>query len=345
MLVGTRKGAFILTSLGVRDKWDISGPLFNGWEILHIKGSKADADRIYASQSSETLEQAIQRSKDGGRTWQAVGNKFAYADAEGARASKFKRVCHLEPSPGDPDTVYAGVEEAALFRTSDGGQTWEELPGLRRQKSAASWKAGADGLGLHTIVIDLKHGGRRFAAISDVGAFRTDDDGSAWHEIGQGIADIAMHWKRPDVLFGQARGEVLRSDDAGESWHKVSGKLPAAAGFSINIHALEPDTVYVVPISGDSERASPDGKLCVYRSRNGGNDWEPLTAGLPQQDSHETVSRGATAVDTLDPCGIYFGTSGGQVYASKDAGDHWTAIARGLPPVLSVEAQKITIAW
>ena len=363
VLVGTRKGAFILTSDSKRENWDVSGPHFAGWEIYHLKGSPADPYRLYASQSSGWFGQMIQRSDDGGQTWEPVGNKFEYEGIPGTHQWydgtphpwEFKRVWHLEPSLTDPDTVYAGVEDAALFRSTDGGQTWQELAGLRGHGSGASWAPGAGGMGLHTILLDLNNPGRMFIAISAAGAFRSDDAGATWRPINRGLKSdyipdeeaevghcvhrIAMHPSRPDVLFMQKHWDVLRTDDAGELWHEVSGNLPTDFGFVIDVHAHEPETIYVVPIKSDSEHYPPDGKLRVYRSRTGGNDWEALTAGLPQRDCYVNVLREAMAVDALDPCGVYFGTTGGQVYASADAGDHWTAIVRDLPAVLSVEVQ------
>jgi len=363
VLVGTRKGAFILTSDGKREDWDISGPHFAGWEIYHLKGSPADPNRLYASQSSGWFGQMIQRSNDGGQTWEPVGNKFEYEGVPGTHQWydgtphpwEFKRVWHLEPSLTDPDTVYAGVEDAALFRSTDGGQTWQELSGLRGHGSGANWAPGAGGMGLHTILLDPNNPGRMFIAISAAGAFRSDDAGATWRPINRGLKSdyipeeeaevghcvhrIAMHPSRPDVLFMQKHWDVLRTDDAGELWHEVSGNLPTDFGFVIDVHAHEPETIFVVPIKSDSEHYPPDGKLRVYRSRMGGNDWEALTSGLPQRDCYVNVLREAMAVDTLDPCGVYFGTTGGQVYASADAGDHWTAIVRDLPAVLSVEVQ------
>jgi photosystem II stability/assembly factor-like uncharacterized protein len=364
--VGTRKGAFILTADGKRDRWDIRGPFFAGWEIYHLKGSPADPNRLYASQFTSWFGQLIQRSNDGGQTWEPVGNQFTYDGVPGTHLWydgtphpwEFKRVWHLEPSLADPDTVHAGVEDAALFRSTDGGQSWQELPGLRGHGSGRYWQPGAGGMGLHTIILDPSVPGRIFIAISAAGVFRSDDAGASWRPINRGLKSqyelpdpdaevghcvhrIALHPSRPAVLFMQKHWDVMRSDDAGESWHEVSGNLPTDFGFPIDIHAHEPDTVYVVPIKSDSEHYPPDGKLRVYRSRTGGNDWEPLTRGLPQRDCYVNVLRDAMAVDALDPCGVYFGTTGGQVYASADAGDSWTPIVRDLPPVLSVEAQTL----
>jgi len=365
VLVGTRKGAFVLTADGKRERWNVSGPHFGGWEIYHVNGSPANPDRLYASQTSGWFGQLIQRSDDGGQTWEPVGNKFAYDGVPGTHQWydgtphpwEFARVWHLEPSPGDPDLVYAGVEDAALFRSTDGGTSWHELSGLREHGSGPSWQPGAGGMCLHTILLDPKDPQRMYVAISAAGAFRSDDAGTTWRPINRGLKSgsipdpdaevghcvhrLAMHRSRPDVLFMQKHWDVMRSDDGGENWHEVSGNLPSDFGFPIDIHAHEPRTVYVVPIKSDSEHYPPEGKLRVYRSRSGGDEWEPLTSGLPQRDCYVNVLRDAMAVDGLDSCGVYFGTTGGQVYASPDGGDHWTAIVRDLPAVLSVEAQTL----
>lgn len=389
VLVGTRKGAFVLTSDGKRQKWNVDGPYFGGWEIYHMKGSQVDPNRIYASQTSSWFGQIIQRSDNGGKTWFQPGtpageplispdgmpvgesNKFVYDTSaetgkpltthqwyDGTQHSwDFKRVWHLEPSLSDPDAVYAGVEDAALFKSSDGGQSWQELSGLRGHVSGPQWQPGAGGMCLHTIIVDPANPRRIFIAISAAGAFRTDDGGQTWKPINRGLRSeyipdataevghcvhhVALHPSRPNVLFMQKHWDVMRSEDAGESWHEVSGNLPSDFGFVIDVHAHEPDTIYVVPIKSDSEHYPPDGKLRVYRSRSGGNDWEALTRGLPQSNCYVNVLRDAMAVDTLDSCGVYFGTTGGQVYVSADAGDNWTAIVRDLPPVLSVEVQSL----
>jgi photosystem II stability/assembly factor-like uncharacterized protein len=365
VLVGTRKGAFILTADGKRERWDVSGPHFGGWEMYHLKGSPVDPNRLYASQCSGWFGQQIQRSSDGGKTWEPVGNKFVYDGNPGTHQWydgtphpwEFKRVWHLEPSLTDPDTVYAGVEDAAFFRSTDGGQTWQELPGLRDQQGSR-WMPGAGGMGLHTILLDPINRARIYIAISAAGAFRTDDAGQTWKPINRGLHSqyipdptaevghcvhrIALHRSRPNVLFMQKHWDVMRSDNAGESWQEVSGNLPTDFGFPIDVHAHDPETIYVVPIKSDSEHYPPEGKLRVYRSRTGGNEWEPLTKGLPQENCFVNVLRDAMAVDSLDKCGVYFGTTGGQVYCSADGGDSWAPIVRDLPAVLSVEVQTLS---
>jgi photosystem II stability/assembly factor-like uncharacterized protein len=253
--------------------------------------------------------------------------------------------------------VYAGVEDAALFRSTDGAQTWEELSGLRKHGTGSSWQPGAGGMCLHTIILDPSHTDRMYIAISAAGAFRTDDGGKTWKpinhglrsqyipdpdaEVGHCVHHMAMHRSRPEVLFMQKHWDVMRSDNAGDLWREVSGNLPTDFGFAIDVHAHEPETIYVVPIKSDSEHFVPDGKLRVFRSKSGGNEWEALTKGLPQQDCYVNVLRDAMAVDTLDSCGVYFGTTGGQVYASADAGENWAPIVRDLPAVLSVEVQTL----
>jgi len=365
VLVGTRKGAFILTADGKRENWDVSGPHFAGWEIYHMKGSPANPNRIYASQTSGWFGQVIQCSDDGGKTWQTVGNQFAYEGTPGTHQWydgtqhpwEFKRVWQLEPSLTDPNTVYAGVEDAALFKSTDGGANWQELPSLRSAKGHL-WAPGAGGMCLHTILQDSSDPNRLYIAISAAGAFRTLDGGQTWQpinnglksnfelpdpaaEVGHCVHNIAMHRSRPGVLYMQKHWDVMRSDDAGDSWHEVSGNLPTDFGFPIGVHAHQPETIYVIPIKSDSEHFPPEGKLRVYRSRTGGDEWEPLTKGLPQSNCYVNILRSALAVDSLDDCGIYFGTTGGQVYASSDSGDHWAPIVRDLPAVLSVEVQTL----
>lgn len=389
VLAGTRKGAFILTSDANRKKWQIDGPFFGGWEIYHMNASPVNPDRLYVSQTSSWFGQIIQRSDDGGKTWMQPGtppgeattspegfpkgesNKFVYDTSEATGAPmtthqwydgtphpwEFKRVWHLECSPTDPDTVYAGVEDAALFKSTDGGKNWKELSGLRGHGTGKDWAPGAGGMGVHTILLDPNDPNRLYVAISAAGAFRSDDAGKTWKPINKGLHSkyipdpnaqvghcvhrIAMNPARPKVLYMQKHWDVLRSTDAGENWHKISGNLPVDFGFPIAVHAHDPDTIYVVPIKSDSEHYPPEGKLRVYRSKKGGNEWEALTQGLPQENCYVNILRDAMAVDTLPSCGIYFGTTGGQIYCSPDSGDNWTAIARDLPPVLSVEVQTL----
>jgi len=391
VLIGTKKGAFIATADGARKKWSIDGPFFAGWEIYHMKGSPVDPNRIYASQTSSWFGQIIQRSDDGGKTWTTPGaseadlvgedgmpkggtsNMFVYDTSEETGQPltthqfydgtphpwEFKRVWHIEPSLTDPETAYAGVEDAAIFRTTDGGKSWHELAGLR-DADGKHWAPGAGGMCLHTILLDPTNQDRIFIAISAAGAFRTDDGGKTWKpinrglhsnyipepeaEIGHCVHRIALHPSRPDTLYMQKHWDIMRTDDAGDNWHEVSGNLPSDFGFPIEVHAHEPETIYVVPITSDSLHYPPEGKLRVYRNRTGGRDpqaWEALGNGLPQEHCYVNVLRDAMAVDSLDVGGVYFGTTGGQVYGSPDGGDSWLPIASNLPSVLSVEVQTL----
>jgi photosystem II stability/assembly factor-like uncharacterized protein len=381
VLVGTKKGAFVLEADGKRKDWSVSGPLFAGWEVYHMKGSPADPNRIFASQTSSWSGQVIQRSSDGGKTWETPGggpgkspqgwpvgesNKFVYDTSAETGAPLmthqfydgtqkpwvFKRVWHLEPSLTDPETVYAGIEDAAIFRSSDGARSWQEMSGLRGHGTGPQWQPGAGGMCLHTIILDRDDPGRMYIAISAAGAFRTDDGGQTWKPINRGLRSQflpdqdsevghCVHPSRPDVLFMQKHWDVLRSDNAGDQWHDVSGNLPSDFGFVIDVHAHEPETIYVVPIKSDGEHYPPEGKLRVYRSRTGGNEWEALTNGLPQANCYVNVLRDAMSIDSLDSCGVYFGTTGGQVYCSPDGGNSWSPIVRDLPAVLSVEVQTL----
>src|SRR6266404_4272911 len=322
ILAGTRKGLFVLTSDAKRKDWKVDGPHFAGWEIYHAKGSPVDPNRIYVSQTSAWFGQIIQRSNDGGKTFfqpglapgeptttpdgipQAESNKFLYDVSpetghpltthmwyDGTQHPwEFKRVWHLEPSLTDPNHVYAGVEDAALFESKDGGQTWHELAGLRGHGTGPKWQPGAGGMCLHSILLDPKNPKRIFIAISAAGPLPTADGSKTWKPINQGLHSqyipdpnaevghcvhhIAMHPSRPNTLFMQKHWDIMRSDDGGDSWREVSGNVPSDFGFPIDIHAHEPDTIYVVPIKSDSEHFPPDGKLRVYRSRSGGNEWE-----------------------------------------------------------------------
>ena len=387
VLVGTKKGAFVLSADGKRNNWTVDGPFFAGWEIYHLKGSPVDPNRIYASQTSGWFGQLVQRSDDGGKTWIQPGvtpgekteggwppkpsNRFAYdVSPENGKPLtthqwydgtqhpwEFKRVWHFEPSLSDPNTVFAGIEDAALFKSTDGGESWHELSGLRGHGTGPKWQPGAGGMCLHTVILDPSNPDRIYIAISAAGAFRTDDGGKTWKPINRGLKSqyipdpdaetghcvhhIAMNPSRPNVLFMQKHWDVMRSDDAGDNWTEVSGNLPTDFGFVVDVHAHEPETVYVVPIKSDSEHFPPEGKLRVFRSRSGGNEWEALEKGLPQKDCYVNVLRDAMAVDSLDDCGVYFGTTGGQVYASPDGGDTWAPIVQNLPAVLSVEVQTL----
>lgn len=364
LLIGTRKGAFIIESED-RQEWRVSSPLFGGIETYHLKGSPLEPNLIYAAPGGAWYGAMPQRSEDGGRTWTPIGKEFNYVGEAGTHRwyddtphpFEFKRVWHLEPSQHDVNTVYAGVEDAALFRSTDRGETWHELAGLRTHASGQFWNPGAGGLCLHTIIIDPTNPLRIYAAISAAGVFRSDDGGETWKAINRGLRSnhipdpdaefghcvhrIALHPSRPETLFMQKHWDVMRSDNAGEDWVEISGNLPTDFGFVVDVHAHDPETIYVIPIKSDTEHFPPDGRLRVYRNSSGGDQWQALERGLPQQDCYVNVLRDAMAVDSMPECGVYFGTTGGQVYGSSDGGDSWAAIVRDLPAVLSVEVQTL----
>jgi hypothetical protein len=365
VLIGTAKGAFIATADGDRRDWTVSDPLFGGWEVYHVAGSPLDPDLLWAAPSTGWHGQVIQRSTDGGASWEAVGNEFAYRGETGTHQWydgtphpwEFARVWVLAPSPADPEVVFAGVEDAGMFRSADGGRTWTELDALRTHSTAGTWQPGAGGLCLHTILIDPADVDRMYIAISAAGAFRTDDGGASWlpinaglrseflpdedAEVGHCVHNLAFHPSRPDTVFMQKHWDVLRTDDAGGRWREISGDLPTDFGFAIEVDPNDRETVFVVPITSDAEHYPLQGKLQVARSRTGGERWEMLTEGLPQAHFYGDVLRQATAVDAMDPCGVYVGTTDGAVYASPDGGDTWQPIVEHLPRVLSVEVQTI----
>lgn len=362
LLVGTRKGAFVLEAGRERRGWRVRGPLFGG-EVFHVHASGYDPDRLYAAVWSPWSEVVVRRSTDGGRSWHTLDNAFAYEDPDATRQDpsggpapwRFRRVWRLATTPAGwgAETLYAGVEDAALFRLSE-KDGWSEVAGLRRHPTHDRWMPGAGGLCLHTVLFDPTRRGRIFAAISAAGVFRTDDGGQTWKAVNTGLTarylpeeqpeagycvhKVAFHPARPQVLFMQKHYGVYRSDDAGESWRSVDQGLPSTFGFPIVVHPHEPDTVYVVPITSDEEHYPPGGALRVWRSRDGGGSWEPLTRGLPDRRCYVNVLRDALATDSLDPAGVYVGTTGGQLFASADSGKSWRAVASYLPPVLSVEA-------
>ncbi len=365
VLVGTKKGAFVISSDGARKDWTVEGPFFGGWEIYHMKGSPANPDRIWASQSTSWHGQVVRRSDDGGKTWETVGNDFQYEGTPGTHKWydgsphpwEFARVWHFEPSLDDPDAAFAGVEDAALFRTLDGGSSWQEVSSFRNQVSASEWTPGAGGMALHTILLDPVNLGTIYGAVSAAGVFKSEDDGKSWAlktnglkseflpdpeaPVGHCVHRIAHHRDAPSVLYMQKHWDVMKSDDGGDNWYEISGNLPTDFGFVVGVNSNDKDTVYVIPIKSDSEHYPLEGKLTVYRSKVGGNEWEPLTKGLPQKDCYVNVLRDALAIDDLDSCGIYFGTTGGHVFVSSDSGDSWMPIAENLPSVLSVEVQTL----
>jgi len=372
VFVGTRKGGFIFTSDRKRKEWKRSGPHFKGWNVMHMNLDARDR-RLHAAASHVVYGPTTHYSDDFGKTWTQAGQSPALpqpsdsgrplgtpdeaADPELAtgKPEKVIKVWNITPGRADePNVLYAGIEPAALFKSADRGETWSLNQGLYHHPHRPTWFPGNGGLCLHTIVLDPADAGRMYVGISTGGCYRTDDGGQTWTprnknvradflpdkfpEYGQCLHKMAMHPARPGVLYQQNHCGVYRSDDAGDAWIDIGeGRLPSRFGFPIAVHPHEPETVYVVLEESDDYRVSVDGKFSVWRSKNGGESWKRLSGGLPDQ-AHLVVLREALGTDTLDEAGVYIGTSTGQIFFTRDAGESWDLLADFLPPVLSVEA-------
>jgi photosystem II stability/assembly factor-like uncharacterized protein len=349
LLIGTRKGSFILDGDGARDEWRLSGPLCEGWPIHDV--SQAADGAIYAGGGSPWYGPAVWRSHDGGTTWAPFSDGLTYGDD----GPKIATVWNVTPVDG---VVYAGVEPAGLFRSDDGGQTWQHVAGLREHPSRPEWQPGNGGLCLHSIVAHPADRQRLWVGISAVGTFETTDGGETWEtrnsgvradfypgpppEFGQCVHKLGLHPSQPEVLYQQNHCGVYRSDDGGRQWSEITPGLPSQFGFPLVVHPHDPATIYVIPLNGDDAgRHMIDGGAAVWRSRDRGIRWQRLADGLPQQGAYLGVLREAMATDTLDPAGIYFGTSTGQLFASADEGETWRLAADFLPAIWSVEAAVI----
>jgi photosystem II stability/assembly factor-like uncharacterized protein len=322
VLVGTRKGAFILSAEGKRDRWEVGGPHFPGCAISDVAASAAQPSRLYAAQNTGEPGPQIHRSESGGLTWESLGVM------PGPIAS-------VVASPDVAGIVYAACDDGTLLRSTDSGESWDELPG--------PYAVGTGEALRPTIMLDPSSAERIYVA-SVVGAFRSNDGGASWRPLGEAGFDVqrlAVHAASPNLIYAQTPAGLMRSNDGGGTWNDVSGSLPSPFGYAVEVHAQEPETIYVVPMKSAAEDFPVDGKLRVYRSRAGGTKWDPLTTGLPQRDCYVSVARSALSADALEPCGLYFGTSGGAVYGSSDAGESWMPIVRDLPPVYSVKVQTL----
>jgi photosystem II stability/assembly factor-like uncharacterized protein len=350
LLAGTKKGLFLFTSTD-REKWIMHGPFHPGREIHHaVYDSRSGT--IFATVNDAWFGCEIARSTDFGETWQTASQNPAFAeDSE----NKLDRIWHIEPGrASEPGVLYAGVAPAALFRSEDGGQTWSEVSSLTAHPTRPRWHPGAGGLCLHSIVLDPTNAARMYVGISAVGVFRTDDSGQTWQTANRGTRAEFLPDNKPEfgqcvhkvllggeTLFQQNHCGVYRSRDTGKSWEEITEGLPSDFGFPLAIHPHEPETIYVIPLQGGEFRCPPEGKLRVFRSRDGGTSWQPLTAGLPQQETFVGILREGMATDTLSPAGVYFGTNTGKIFASSDEGDSWQVLADNLPPVYSVETAVI----
>ena len=352
VMAGTRKGTFLFWTGPERRTWQRSHHHL-GWSI-HALSYDPRHGSIYAAANSAVFGALVQRSDDGGQTWQHLNQGLDFA-AEGER--RVREVWQVAPGhPDRPHEVWAGSREAGLFRSEDRGSTWTEVRGLNEHATKDSWMPGGGGLILHTIVVDPEEPARMYACVSAGGAYRSDDGGSSWQpanrgtradfmpdpypETGQCVHKLALHPARPQVLYQQNHCGMYRSDDRGASWVDISEGLPSRFGFPIAVHGHDPRTVYVVPLTGDDRRFVPDGQMAVWRSRDEGNSWERLTSGLPDY-AWLTVLRDALATDTCDPSGVYVGTTTGQLFYSRDEGDHWESLADHLPPILAVSVAQV----
>jgi len=353
VLVGTVKGAFILSS-GDRNDWTLHGPFFPGESVYAMAyDERGGRTRTLAATRSFHWGSTIRLSDDYGATWSGPERQsLRFPESSGLA---LVQVWQIKPGRADePDVLYAGVEPSCLFESRDGGETWAPVEGILNHEHRAKWTPGGGGMCLHTILPDPSNAQRMAIAMSTGGCYRTDDGGASWRarnagvraeflpnkypEFGQCVHKIVHHPSRPERLFLQNHWGLYRSDDWGDNWTDIANGVPSDFGFSMQMHPHDPDTVYIVPIKSDAFRITPDAKLRVYRTRNAGASWEPLTTGLPQQDAYETILRDALAADVNDPAGVYFGTRSGKVYGSADDGERWTELADALPSVVCVKS-------
>jgi photosystem II stability/assembly factor-like uncharacterized protein len=359
LLVGTMKGAFVLRANAARKKWDVGGPYFPGSAVYAMGyDGREGRHRIWAGPHSMHFGALLQSSDDFGKTWtnpESANVKFP--ESAGAALTRIWQIAPGRES--EPDTMYCGVEPAALFTSKDVGETWSLVEGLWNHPHRAKWMPGAGGLCLHTILPDPKNAQKMRIAISAAGMYATDDGGATWRasnkgvraeflpdkypEFGQCVHKVVQAKQKPQRMYLQNHWGLYRSDDAGETWKDVANGVPSDFGFCMAVHPDDPDSVWIVPMESDMFRCSPEGKLRVYRTRNGGKKWEPMAKGLPQKDAYETVLRDALAVDAADPVGVYFGTRSGKLFGSANEGKSWSAIADGLPPVVCVKTARVTL--
>lgn len=357
LLVGTLKGAFLVWSDAARAEWRIDGPHFPGESVYALAlDQRAGRRRTFAATRSFHWGSVVRASDDFGESWTAPERQNVKFPAESGLS--LAQVWQIVPGrASEPDVLYCGVEPAALFESRDAGESWSLVQGLHDHEHRPRWEPGGGGLCLHTIVVDPTDARRMGVAISTGGFYRTDDSGKSWRarnagvraeflpnkhpEFGQCVHKVVHHPARPGRLFLQNHWGLYRSDDWGDSWTDVANGVPSDFGFAMQMHPHDPDTVYIVPLESDQFRCVPEAKLRVYRTRDGGGSWAPLTNGLPQENAYETVLRDALAADSLGLAGIYFGTRSGKLFGSADGGERWREIADGLPSIVCVKAAVV----
>ena len=358
VLVGTMKGAFVFRGGAGRDSWEVGGPYFAGSPVYAMAlDARGGRQRLWAGSMSWHWGATLAWSDDFGRNWSGPEEStLKFPEGSGG---ELKQIWQITPGPAsEPGTIWCGVEPAALFVTRDGGGSWSLVEGLWNHEQRAKWMPGAGGLCLHTVLPDPEDPKRMRIAISAAGMYATDDGGATWRasnkgvraeflpdkypEFGQCVHKVVQSRVKPERMYLQNHWGLYRSDDRGASWSDVANGVPSDFGFAMAVHPEDPDTAWIVPLESDGYRCTPEGKLRVYRTRDGGRSWKPMAKGLPQKGAHETVLRDALATDALAPAGVYFGTRSGKVYASADEGRSWELVADGLPPVVAVKAAVVS---
>lgn len=354
LMVGTMKGAFLFSSDGDRSSWRVDGPHFPGEELYAMAlDQRGEGPALWAAPGNPFFGTTLRRSDDLGATWSGKEERPVRFPEESGLS--LERIWQIRPGPADdPDRMWLGVEPSCLFESRDGGESWAPVPGFLHHEHREHWTPGKGGLCLHTIIPHATDPDRMLVAFSTGGVYGTDDGGETWSprnqgvraeflpdkhpEYGQCVHKVAYHPDRPERLFLQNHWGLYRSDDWAASWQDVANGVPSDFGFGMAVHPHDPDTVYIVPLESDGFRCTPDARLRVYRTRDAGASWQPMTEGLPQEGAYETVLRDALDVDTMDSAGVYFGTRSGKVYASADEGGSWSLVSEGLPPVVCVKA-------
>ena len=356
VLVGTMKGAFIFRSKSSRKSWEMGGPYFPGSAVYALAyDDRNGRHRIWAGPQSMHWGALLRSSDDFGKTW--TNPEEANIKFPARTETALKNVWQITPSRHDSDTMYCGVEPAALFKSQDAGETWDLVDALWDHPQRPKWQPGGGGLCLHTILLDPADINRIRIAVSTAGMYVTEDGGATWRpsnkgvraeflpdkhpEFGQCVHKVVQSKQKPERMYLQNHWGLYRSDDRGESWKDVANGVPSDFGFALAIHPDDPDRAWIVPLESDGFRCTPGGKLRVYQTTNAGKKWKPMTKGLPQEDAFETVLRDAMTADALDPAGLYFGTRSGKLFASASEGKKWSTVIDGLPPIVSVKVAQI----